>query len=193
MNIPGKLLIILFLPLTAFGQQNADSNNQVDTSELYSIIHLVIKKEKLNKDFGLQLTPASSCTMEHDDSLYLRTLLIKPITKDTGNIGSSDIFGSLVGMCYPDKNIFTGEDLEYIFRQRQLNRFFRWDNERLDFNQKNKTLSYRFSVPYLTLKKDKAIVMYEYVCPGLCGHGQTILLSKRAGGWDISHLESWIY
>ena len=66
------------MPLGSFGQKGQDSLNSELNGEIYSIMRLVIKQEKLNKTYGLELSPALNCNINNADTAYLQTLLIKP-------------------------------------------------------------------------------------------------------------------
>ena len=82
---------------------------------------------------------------------------------------------------------------EYILKEKQTFTNLKWDNKQLGFNLENKKKYYTFSVPYFNLAHDKAIVMYKYHCPGLCGGGSTILLTRTQKGWDSTTLELWFH
>jgi hypothetical protein len=43
----------------------------------------------------------------------------------------------------------------------------------------------RLSKIFFNPSKDKGIMYYEFVCGGLCGHGNVILIEKVNGRWDI--------
>jgi len=184
------LIIIFFLtPFALFGQTVNDSLS----NDIYAIIKSVIIKEKINKNHGLVLTPEINCNINQEDTAYLNTLLIKPKPVDTVNKTSSSGFLLAPNLTYPDKNIFTQEDIDYILKTKEKFTHFKWDNSQLGFDLKNKKKYYAFSVPYFNLTHDKAIVMYEFRCGGLCGGGSTLLFSKTDKGWDETLLELWFH
>lgn len=190
-------LIIVFLLLTPFGLfgQTAffDSLSAEHTKEIYAVLKTVIKSERLNKKFGLQLQPAPNCNINNDDTSYLLTFLIKPQPIDTVRKSKSSDFVLVSNMTYPDRNILTQADIDYILAAKKLSQLFAWDNKKLGFNIKNESRFYVFSVPCFNQAHDKAIVMYEFLCPGLCGSGQTLLVSKTEKGWSVSNLELWFH
>lgn len=52
-----------------------------------------------------------------------------------------------------------------------------------------------FTFSEIAFSKDgtRALVSYSFVCGGLCGHGDTLLLKKVGGKWKVSKTcESWI-
>lgn len=188
-----RLLIIFFslTPITLLGQTNLDSSSRASTEDIYSIIQAIIKREKLNKNYGILLTPEANCNINKEDSNYLPTLLIKPNQPDTVSKYNSSGFAIMSNLAWPDKNIFTPADIDNILKAKQVFKDYKWDNKRLGFNQNNKKEYYTFSIPYFNLAHDKVVVMYEFLCPGLCGNGKTILLTKTNKGWEITGLEFW--
>ncbi len=190
MTVRLSIIIFLLLPFAVFGQNNNNNINEGLSKDIYSIMKTLIKKEKLNKKYGLALNPGKSFNIDQEDSAYLQTLLIKPKPFDTTSSNDSVI---VINLSYPDKNIFTQADIEYILHAKQNLANFKWDNKKLGFNLKNEKNYYTFSIPYFNLAHDKVIVMYEFHCPGLCGGGGTILLSKTAKGWDNTTFERWVH
>jgi len=186
-----RFLIIIFIltPFALFGQTGNDSL----ANDIYAIIKVIIKKEKINKNHGLALTPEKNCNINQEDTAYLQTLLIKPKLVDTVYNASSSDFRVAKDFIYPDKNILTQADIDYILKTKQKFIHFKWDNSQLGFDLKNKKKYYTFSVPYFNSTHDKAIVMYEFRCGGLCGGGSTFLLSKTDKGWDETILELWFH
>jgi len=175
------------------GQTNSDSLNESLGDDIYLIIKTVIKTEKINRNLGLALIPDKNCNLNQDDTAYLKTLLLKPKSVDTVKRTSSSEFIVVSNLTYPDKNILTFADINYILKTKEGLAGFKWDNKKLSFNLKNEKKYYSFSVPYFNSTHDKAIVMYRYHCPGLCGGGSTILLTKTDKGWDNTTLELWFH
>ena len=193
MTVRLSIFILILTPFSLFGQTNSDSLNHSLTKDIYLIIKTIITTEKLNRGFGIALIPERNCNINKDDTTYLQTLLIKPKQVDTTQkIGSSD-FVVVSNLTFPDKNILTQADINYIITAKENLIKFKWDNKQLGFNLKSKKKYYSFSVPYFNLTHDKAIVMYRYHCPGLCGGGSTILLTKTDKGWDNTTLELWFH
>lgn len=187
-----SILVLFLVPLSLQGQSYGDISNKNSTKEIYSIIQRVIKNEKLNKKYGLDITPEKYCNFNQDDASYLQTLLIKSTQPDTIQLsGSTDIIQTFFS--YPDTNILTPADIEYILNTKENFKDFSWDNNRLKFNLKRQDEYYTFSVPYFNLAHDKVIVMYEFHCPGLCGGGSTILLTRTDKGWNYTNLQNWVY
>lgn len=188
-----RLIIVLLLltPFGLFGQTVVDTLSAEQTKEIYAVIKTVIKSEKLSKQFRLELQPAPNCNINYDDTSYLPTLLMKPQPIDTARKSSDFVLVS--NFTYPDRNIFTQADIEYALATKKLTQGFAWDNKKLGFNQKNKSRFYVFSVPRFNQAHNKAIVMYEFLCPGLCGSGQTLFVSKTEKGWSVSNLELWFH
>jgi len=191
MTIRLSIIIIALTPFVLFGQTNSDSLNQSLSKDIYSIVKTIIKTEKINRNSGLTLTPDKNCNINQDDTTYLQTLLIKPKPVDTTKKTSSSDYVRVSNLTYPDKNILTQADINYILKSKESFQGFKWDNNQLEFNLKSEKKYYSFSVPYFNLTQDKAIVMYRYHCPGLCGAGSTILLTKTDKGWDTTTLELW--
>lgn len=186
-----SILLLFLVPFTLLGQAYGDSSNKISTKEIYSIIQRVIQNEKLKKKYGLEITPEKYCNFNQDDASYLQTLLIKPTQPDTiQHSGSPDTIETFIS--YPDKNILTPADIEYILNTKENFKDFSWDNNRLKFNLKRRDQYYTFSVPYFNLAHDKVIVMYEFHCPGLCGGGSTILLTRTDKGWNYTYLQIWV-
>jgi hypothetical protein len=183
---------ILLVPFGLFGQTPAILFDAKLDKEIYSIIQIVIKKEKLSRKYGLQINPGLHFNISNEDSSYLVTLL-KPEVIDTTNKSDSVGFGFGSDFTWPNRNVFTRDDIEYILQTKHFFTDFKWDNSKLGFDLSNRKKRYTFSVPYFNLRHDKVIVMYEFLCPGLCGGGQTLLLSKTDKGWDITGLELWYH
>ena len=190
-----RLLILFFLltPFAIFGQTSMGNSNNDLSKDIYSIIKTIIKNEKINTNNGLSITPELNCNINQVDTVYLQTLLIKPKLVDTTHKSNPSDFAVASNMTYPDKNILTPADIEYILKEKQIFANFKWDNKQLGFNLENKKKYYTFSVPYFNLTHDKVIVMYKYHCSGLCGGGSTILLTKTEKGWDSTTLELWFH
>ncbi len=190
-----RLFIIIFIltPFAIFGQTGKDSLKESLSNDIYAIIKTVIKKEKINKNRGLDLTPQKNCNINQDDTAYLQTLLIKPKQVDTMYNASSSNFTVATNFTYPDKNILTQVDIDYIIKTKEKFTHFKWDNSQLGFDLKNKKKYYTFSIPYFNSTHDKVIVMYEFRCGTLCGGGSTLLFSKTDKGWDETLLELWFH
>ena len=150
------------------------------TGEIYSVIQYVIKKEALDKNHGLDIIPDSTCNIHSDDSIYLRTLLIKPKPVDTTDKSGSSGFIVSTTLSMPYKNILTAADINYMLKTKKIFAHFEWDNNQLGFNMGNKELYYTFSMPYFNLAHDKAIIMYRFHCFGLCGADEILLLNKTS-------------
>jgi len=90
-------------------------------------------------------------------------------------------------------NILTLEDIAYIIQIKKKFEGLRWDNRQLGFNLKNKEYFYAFSIPNFNISHDKVIFLYRHFCPGLCGTGKIILLTKNGSTWDITRLGLWIH
>ena len=193
MTLRNLLIAFTFLPSPLLGQNAIDiSNCKISNTEIYSIINLIIKREKLNKQYGIELNPYKNTNIAYTDERYLQTFLIKPFAKDTIKRDSSSRRDLVSPISYPDKSILTQADIDYILcSQKNLNQFM-WDNKKLGFatNQKSR---YSFSVPFFNLTHDKIIMAYEFLCPGLCGTGKSILLNRKKGGWEITSLEIWFH
>lgn len=190
MTVRLSIIIFLLMPFVLFGQADSNNINEGLSKDIYSIMKTLIKKEKLNKKYGLALNPGKSFNIDQEDSAYLQTLLIKPKPVDTISSNDSVI---LINLSYPDKNIFTQADIKYILETKHNLESFKWDNKQLGFNLKNEKNFYTFSIPYFNLAHDKVIVMYEFLCPGLYGGGATILLNKTTKGWDNTTLQRWVH
>jgi hypothetical protein len=193
MTVRLSIIIFILTPFALFGQTNSDSLNQSLSKDIYSIIKTIIKTEKINRNSGLALISEKNCNINQDDTTYLQTLLIKPKPVDTTKKTSSSDFVIVSNLTYPDKNILTQADINYILKAKKNFTEFKWDNTQLGFNLKSDKKYYSFSVPYFNLTHDKAIVMYRYHCSGLCGGGSTILLTKTNKGWDNTTLELWFH
>ncbi|MEZ5034707.1 MAG: hypothetical protein R2796_06940 [Chitinophagaceae bacterium] len=163
------------------------------TDDIYSILKFVIKKEGFDRKYGILLTPNPSCNLNTTDKEYLQTLLINPKPTDLTIKTDSSGFVLISELFWPDKNILTQSDINYILKNKQKLANFKWDNERLGFDTANKKYYYTFSIPYFNIEKDKVLLMYEFLCPGLCGNGRTLLLTKTKNGWDITSLKMWFH
>jgi hypothetical protein len=189
------ILLLCSTPVMLSGQAIVNTfknHNNISIDEIYAIIKTVIKKEKLDRSYGLNLIPESNCNTGSDDSSYLQTLLIKSPKAFIPNV---DSLGNVVvsNLTFPDKNILTTADIEYMLEAKPKFKDLKWDNKRLGFDLKNRKNYYTFSIPYFTKRHDKVILMYENLCSGLCGTGSTILLSKKGNSWDITDLQSWFH
>lgn len=193
MTVRLSIIIFFLTPFVLMGQTNSDSLNESLGNDIYLIIKTVIKTEKINRNLGLALIPDKNCNLNQDDTAYLKTLLLKPKSVDTVKRTSSSEFIVVSNLTYPDKNILTFADINYILKTKEGLAGFKWDNKKLSFNLKNEKKYYSFSVPYFNSTHDNAIVMYRYLCPGLCGGGSTILLTKTDKGWDNTTLELWFH
>jgi hypothetical protein len=71
MTVRFLIIIILLTPFALFGQASKDSLNVSLSKDIYSIIKTVIKKEKINKNHGLALTPEKNCNINQEDTAYL--------------------------------------------------------------------------------------------------------------------------
>src|SRR5262249_19612571 len=141
------------IPHLLFSQTEDDTLTSKQKKDIYTIVQLVIKKEKLNKHYGLELSPASNCNINHDDTTYLQTLLIKPKHADTTSKADSTELFVVSNFTSPDKNILTWPDIDHILRTKQLFKDFKWDNKQLGFNLRDTKNYYTFSVPYFNLNR----------------------------------------
>ena len=161
-----------------------------------SILKFIVKKEKLKKNYSFKSTPFSNFPDEKAEELYLKELLIRELTKRNDSVSSKALNANLISdeiFVYPDKKVLSQTDILYILCSYQKRQLFNWDLSELGFNEKNKKYAYSVSVPLLNQSHTKAIVSYEYLCPGLCGSGETLLLTKRGTTWDIEIWEIWFH
>jgi hypothetical protein len=184
-------LSLFFYPRFCQAQKTSIADSS-QIAEVYSIIQFVVKAEKLDKKCGFRVKPEPDCSPDKQDFNYLYSLQIrsakptKPALDSTGNTVVNE-FGQ------PDKNIFTKADISYILKTKNKFKSFTWDNHLLGFDWNNKWDFYSFSVPYFNLAHTKVILMYEFHCPGLCGNGKTIVLTKSGDQWSISAMERWVH
>jgi hypothetical protein len=85
------------------------------------------------------------------------------------------------------------KDVQYMLEQRSRLSAFKWDRTRLGLNTANEKFSYEFSVPLFSLDHEKAIVVVEYLCPGLCGNGSVILYTKKNNKWESQSVNGWYH
>ena len=203
MTIHHTLIILFLTPTLLSAQNNIDTpkcKTNVTSSDIYSIVNYVVRQEKLNKNYGLNTAISRYCYENEPDSIFLKWLLIKEEKVDTTtNIDTSKtlqlnqiVLTNLLS--YPDKNILTLDDIDYIDCEKSVFSGDRWNLHSLGFKAKNKKgFYYTFSLPYFNVQHDKVIFMYTFSCPGLCGSGKTILLKKKGDTWDKENLALWFH
>lgn len=194
------LMIVCLIPSSLLGQANntlPKNSCSVSPDEIYSIINIVIKKEKINKSDGIDLRIQPYFDLSQNDTAYLKTFLIKPKKKvkmirvpATDSTFAYEIPESFSSQ---DKGLLTNADIEYMLCTRAKYKNLRWDNSKLGFSESNKKNFYIFSLPYFNKKHDLVLLSYDWLCPGLCGSGKTIVLKKKGNGWDISSLNMWFH
>lgn len=188
---------------------------QIDNSNrfIYEFMRIVIADQKLNFNYGLELTPESNCSMGYD-SIYLQTLLIVPPKKpvqrpaeykteiDSSSKGNHKLTFkklnvvstiTLEPISMELKNCLTKEDIEHMLSQKAKYTSFKWDNSKLRFDEANDKNWYCFSVPLFSKDSTKAIIMIRDLCPGLCGSGSTVLYTKQNGVWTSQSGGQWYH
>ena len=164
-----------------------DTSNQA----IYDFMKFVIANQKLDLSCGLTIDPEPRCDLSQDDKTFLKTLLIeKPALKnetDTGYWQPQTISAVELNKC------LTKGDVNYMLLQKQNLSTFKWDNTRLNFNLKNDTNWYCFSIPLFSKDKRKAVMMIRNLCKGLCGIGWTEIFTKEKNKWTSQTIGQWFY
>ena len=91
-----------------------------------------------------------------------------------------------------DNRCLNENDIDYMLRQQNCYSNFFWNNTLLGFNN-NKQQWYNLSVPLFSIDRNKVIIKVVELCPGLCGHGNTILYKKVKNEWQSTYIETWFH
>jgi hypothetical protein len=149
--------------------------------DVYDFMLAVIEELSLNRKSGLIALPKSSCIINMKDEDMIDSMLIgKP--KPVKEWQQGDVFsGSLAGL----PECLTLADKADMLNQKKKLAGFVWDNSRLGFNRAHSKFNYTFSVPLFSKDRTKAILFIAYLCPGLCGSGETVLFEKKENKWQV--------
>jgi hypothetical protein len=208
MKTKSKIIILFILNFHSilYGQKSETSKvlsqNELTTKEIYDFIQVVIAEQKLNKNHKLDITPPTHCSITDNDSIFLMQFLI-----DTSKIKEDNSFStydSISGKYKPHLSeqtfsfpirpqILTLDDINFMLLQNRQLVNFKWDNNRLNFNQSVSKAWYEISLPMFSKDKTKVIIRVSDLCPGLCGNGNIYLFVKKGNEWDIMTISSWFH
>lgn len=167
-----------------------DSSNP----HIYRFLQMVIRNRNLNRSYGISLNAEANCSTYGDDRIFLRKeLLIKKEKKKPEPVVDSLTGYYVVNIEYlfGYERCLTPTDINDMLWQQKQFAGFKWNNERLGFNLKNRKNWYSFSVPLFSRDGKKAVVKVSSLCPGLCGTGNTLLYIKKKGKWVCSEGPPW--
>lgn len=204
------ILFVLFL----FGNsilQPLSANDSIQyvlptEEEIYNFIELVIKEQKLNKSFGLQLKVDNYINTKKNDSILLNgplstktirtdSITLRPEKYDTLIWSTNDTFilhRAPHKFIMNDNRCLNENDIDYMLKQQNCYSNFFWNNTLLGFNNNNQQW-YNLSVPLFSIDRNKVIIKVVELCPGLCGHGNTILYKKVKNEWQSTYIETWFH
>lgn len=175
-------LCCFFFTFITYAQKSSDEKF------IYDFLKKVIIERKLDLKKGLELELEQTATENEDDKTFLKSLLIDGKDSNEGKDIKKDTFT----ISFTEKCL-TETEIESMLNQKEKHQKFKWDVSLLGFNVKNKKNRYSFSLPLFSSDKTKAIMMIKYLCPGLCGYGQTFLFTKENGIWTAKVLGMWYY
>lgn len=155
-------------------------------NELYELMKFVIEDQKLNKAYGLEISPEENCTIGQADEEFLKTLILTE-NSDTVELSPVEMMFEIGKLT----KCLTEEDVALMVEQKELNNEFKWDNNRLELNSSKGDKWYSFSVPLFSKDRTKAVMMIRELCPGLCGRGWTLLLTKDNKKWTSEMGQTW--
>ncbi|WP_298511331.1 hypothetical protein [uncultured Kordia sp.] len=186
--------ILILIVLTIIGCKQQDTSHQ----DIYDFMQIVIKEQKLDKNYAIRITPESGFNQVEADSVTLDKLILKIQNKGQKKELTKESPNQTVLYIEPFNLIdhldkFTEEDISEIKQQKSKLDDFQWDNSKLGFNQENKDNWYVFSIPLFSKDRTKAVMMIRDLCPGLCGNGKTIVFTKTKGKWISSIGNFWLH
>lgn len=171
-----QVLTILFSFLS-FSQ-----NQKWNDDEIYSIVKVVITKEKLNKNYGLEKKAFEHFTVRDEEFLKQFLKISKKQNSDS----------DLILIPFSNEEVLEENDISEMLDFKKDFRDFEWYNSQLKFSN-NKKNSYQFSIPFINKDRTKVIIQYSLICPGLCGGGKTLFLNKVNNDWQITSLITWMH
>jgi hypothetical protein len=178
-------LVGLISLLTSCGQRNGSetAGQKVTDKDIYEILEFVIKYQALDKNFGLRIKPGDRCDLNKEDKEFLTDLILesKPLKDSTVDSVDFKITVPLDTFSLGLQRCLIKEDVDYMLKQKETVKDFKWDNSRLGFDLDNTENWYEFSVPLFSADKSKAILLVSKLCKGLCGSEQTFLIEKEEG------------
>lgn len=177
MSIRFLLVLTILFSFLSFSQ-----NQKLNDDEIYSIIKVVIKKEKLNKNYGLEKKPFQHFILSDED--FLKQYLKTPKKQNS----DSDV----LLIPFSNDEVLEENDISEMLDFKKDFRNFEWYNSQLKFSN-NKKNSYQFSIPFINKDRTKVIIQYSLICPGLCGGRKTLFLNKVNNDWKITYLNTWIH
>lgn len=183
------ILALLFI-LISCGQISTkeESYNQ----EIYDIMYMVIKDQKLKLNYGLNIELEQNFGIERTDKenfeLLLAELASKKNNQKTDSINRGLQLNSQTLLAD-----LTREDISEMIEQKEKLKGFTWDNSKLGFDLSNKNNWYSFSIPLFSKDKKNVVMMIRDLCSGLCGGGKTIFLTEKDGKWTSSIGAIWIH
>ena len=205
--------IILILIATSFGcgqttpnqlSQTTDSLNFVkinlsnpiqDTSNqaIYDFMKVVMQNQKLDLSYGLTIEPELNCDLFQDDKIFLKSLIIKK-QKFKKKVDNTNWRTEIITINpFEFEKCLTNEDVDNMLLKKEKLSSFKWDNSRLNFNLKNVTNWYCFSIPLFSKDKTKAIMIIRNLCKGLCGTDCTVLFQHKNNEWKSQIGAQWIH
>lgn len=182
MRIRFLLLLTFLLSFLSFSQ-----NKKLNNDEIYSIIKVVIKRDKLKKSFGLAKKPLERYTTM-DESFLKEYLKINNKNNEDKNNDTEII----TNISFPNKELLDEHEIIEMLDSKNNFKNFEWNNSHLKFSRNNKKY-YQFSIPLFNKDRTKVIIQYNYNCPGLCGHGKTLFMNKIDNDWKITFLNFWMH